>query len=301
MKLFSSYLFIHNLHWMNYSKILYGFLLTVLFYSCQKHIDAPAASSLPAQTILNVSYGSSTSQNMDVYLPAARTTAATKVLILVHGGSWNGGDKNDLTEYVDSFRKRMPDYAFFNINYRLATTPTTLFPTQETDVKAALQFIYDKAQEYVISQKFVLTGVSAGGHLALLQAYKYSSPVKVKAVISFFGPTDLIDMYNNPTNIFVKSALVAVVGKTPAQDSLLYANSSPINFINNASPPTLLLHGGLDPLVRPTQSAAVKTKLLAAGVINDYIFYPNEGHGWFGANLIDSFNKLQAFLQTHVN
>lgn len=286
---------------MNLSKLCSGFLITVLLYSCQKNVDVPEVSSLPQQNLSNVSYGSNALQNMDVYLPAGRTTSTTKVLILIHGGSWNSGDKAELTEFVDSFRRRMPEYAYFNINYRLANASTTLFPTQEIDVKAAVQFIYDKKQEYNISDKFVFTGVSAGAHLSSLLAYKYSSPVKPKAVVSFFAPSDLIDMYNNPLNPFIPIALSSVVGKTPAQDSLLYANSSPINFINNQSPPTILFHGGMDPLVRPSQSVAVKSKLQAAGVINDYVFYPNEAHGWFGSTLSDSFNKLQAFLQANVH
>ena len=41
-------------------------------------------------------------------------------------------------------KKRLPDYAIFNINYRLSTGISNLFPLQENDVKAALQFIFSK-------------------------------------------------------------------------------------------------------------------------------------------------------------
>ena len=92
------------------------------------------------------------------------------------------------------------------------------------------------------------------------------------------------------------------VGKTPSQDPTLYFNSSPINFITTASAmPTILLHGGADPLVNASQSVGVKNKLTTAGIINQYVFYPTEGHGWVGANLTDSFNKIQAFLAANVN
>lgn len=108
-------------------------------------------------------------------------------------------------------------------------------------------------------------------------------------------------MYRKPLNPFIAQALASAVGKTPTQDSLLYAHSSPINFVANTSSPTILLHGGFDPLVRPSQSATLKAKLDAAGVINQYVFYPAEGHGWFGTNLFDSFNKIEAFLRANVN
>jgi len=250
-------------------------------------------------TMLNVSYGTNSQQKMDVYLPATRSTTTTKVMIMIHGGAWNSGDKTDFNEYVDSLKKREPTYAIFNINYRLANV-SDLFPAQELDVRAAVDFIYNKRQEYKISDKFVLVGASAGAHLALLQGYKYSTPVKPKAIIDFFGPTDLVDMYNNPPNALVQPLLVAVTGVTPTANTL-YTQSSPINFISSQSPPTMILHGGTDIVVAPSQSVLLNTRLQTAGVIHQYFFYPTEGHGWVGANLSDSFNKIQAFLAANVN
>ena len=265
--------------------------------SCQKedsnNDDKPV-------TMLNVSYGSNAQQKMDVYLPVGRSTTSTKVIIMIHGGAWNSGDKSDFNEYVDSLKKREPTYAIFNLNYRLANPPD-LFPAQEQDIKAAVEFIYNKRSEYLISDKFVLIGASAGAHLALLQGYKYSTPIKPKVIIDFFGPTDLVDMYNNPPNPYVPPLLIAVTGSTPTMNNAVYTQSSPVNFISAQSPPTMILHGGVDIVVSPTQSALLNTKLAAAGVIHQYIFYPTEGHSWVGANLVDSFNKIQAFLAAYVN
>ena len=270
-------------------------LFTLIFSSCKKDDDTEQDLSV---TMLNVSYGSNSQQKMDVYLPATRSTTDTKVMIMIHGGAWNSGDKVDFNEYVDSLKKREPTYAIFNINYRLANV-SDLFPAQELDIKAAVEFIYNKRQEYKISEKFVLVGASAGAHLASLQGYKYSTPVKPKAIIDFFGPTDLIDMYNNPPNALVQPLLVAVTGVTPTTNTL-YMQSSPINYITSQSPPTTILHGGTDIVVDPSQSVLLNTRLQTAGVIHQYFFYPTEGHGWVGANLSDSFNKIQAFLAANV-
>lgn len=267
--------------------------------SCSKNIDQTNTTVSP-KTMLNISYGSSPEQTMDIYLPENRSSSSTKYLIIIHGGGWNGGDKTDMTQYADTMRKRLPDYAVFNINYRLALG-SNLFPAQENDVKSAVQFIINNSAGYGISQKYALLGASAGAHLALLQGYKYTSQPNPKAIVSFFGPTDLIDMYNHPANPYVPGGLVSVIGKTPTQDSLLYANSSPINFVKSTSAPTIFLQGGADPLVSPTQATMLKTKIDAAGVVNQYVFYPGEGHGWFGANLYDSFNKIEAFLKANVN
>lgn len=278
-------------------KHLFFIAIAMIIISCQKAVESVDVS---AKTMLNVTYGSSTEQQMDIYLPANRSTTSTKVIIMIHGGGWNSGDRADVTQYADTMLKRLPDYAVFNINYRLALG-SNLFPAQENDVKSAIQFIINNAADYGTSQKFVLLGISAGAHLALLQGYKYASQINPKAVVSFFGPTDLIDMYRHPLNPLVAQGLAGVVGATPSQDSLLYANSSPINFVSSTSSPTILLQGGLDPLVSVSQPTMLKAKLDAAGVINQYVFYPNENHGWLGANLYDSFNKIEAFLKANVN
>src|SRR4030095_2792613 len=144
--------------------LLLLFIIT-LISSCKKD-DAPEEDT--SVTMLNISYGTNTQQKMDVYLPANRSTTITKVIIMIHGGGWNPGDKADFNEYVDSLKKREPSYAIFNINYRLANTPD-IFPAQELDVRAAVEFIYNKRSEYLISDKIALIGASAGAHLALLQ------------------------------------------------------------------------------------------------------------------------------------
>lgn len=281
---------------MKYLFIAAGLIL--YFSSCKKNDVVDPLSQ--AQTLLNVSYGSNNQQKMDIYLPANRSTATTKVMILIHGGGWNAGDKTDFNAYIDSLKKREPSYAIFNINYRLANAPD-IFPAQENDVKAAVEFIYNKRSEYGISDKFVLLGASAGGHLALLQGYKNTATVKPKAIIDFFGPTDLVEFYNNPPTPLVPLLLLGVTGGNPTTLATLYQQSSPVNFINNQSSPTLVLQGGLDIVVPKNQSDRLVTRLNISGVSHQYIVYPLEGHGWTGANLTDSFNKIQAFLSLHVN
>jgi len=282
-------------------KISACLLLLLLVIACRKS-EVPAPDVEEAEKILkDVFYGQQAAQKMDVYLPANRSTSSTKVIILIHGGGWNSGDKADLNPYVDSLRRREPSYAIFNINYRLFDGNTNRFPAQENDVKTAIEFIVNKSAEYKISNKIVLIGASAGAHLALLHAYKYASPVKIKAVVDFFGPADLISLYNNPPNPLVPLLLSAVTGHTPSGNNAIYYESSPLNYVNAASSPTIILQGGVDPVVPPVQSELLRNKLQAEGLAHQYVFYPLEGHGWTGSTLSDSFNKIQAFLALYVD
>ncbi len=250
-----------------------------------------------ALSLTNIAYGSDTKQKLDIYLPAERNAANTKLLVLIHGGGWNEGDKADFNLFITELQRRLPDYAIANINYRLFNNNQNKFPTQENDVKAAIDFLINKSVEYKISKKLALLGASAGAHLSLLQAYKYSDPVPIKAVISFFGPTELISLYNNPPGPTIPLLLSLVTGGTPLTIPSLYEQSSPYNFVTNTSCPTLVLQGGNDPLIPASQSVLLINQLTAKGVFNQYVYYPNEGHGWTGPNLDDSFNKIETFLK----
>jgi len=284
--------------------ILLPVLAILFFSSCNKSDDNGGGGTVAAKVITNESYGSDPMHKMDIYLPAGRTTTATKVLILVHGGGWVSGDKADFTQdLIDTLKKRIPDYAIFNINYRLGALPATnTFPAQELDVKAAVAFIHGNRANYLVSDKFVMMGASAGAHLSLLHAYKYPAPVKIKAVVDFFGPTDMIDMYNNP-GTYSPASIALLLNGTPTTNLPLYQQSSPMTYATTANAcPTIVLQGGFDPLVNATtQSQALITKLTTANVVNQYVLYPFLGHGgWDVATNTDAFNKIQVFLTANV-
>ena len=267
--------------------------------SCERSQGTSTNHYLSEKTLLNISYGDDSAQRMDIYLPAGRTLTATKAIVLIHGGGWNGGNKSDFNSYVDTFKRRLPDYAIFNINYRLVSN-NHLFPTQEKDVKSAIDFITDKAAEFQFdTSRIVLLGASAGGHLALLQAYKYKSP-RIKAVIDYFGPTDLTAMYEHPWHPLVTYALQMVTGTTPEDNPELYRQSSPMNFVTSKSTPTLIFHGGSDNVVDVSQSKELHAKLQQVGVVNDLVIYSNERHGWYGRNLTNSFDHVVSFLDKNV-
>ena len=91
----------------------------------------------------------------------------------------------------------------------------------------------------------------------------------------------------------------ALLGGTPSTNAALYQASSPINFVSARCPPTLILHGGADPLVPVSQSTALKATLESVNVPVQMVIYPTEGHGWLGANLSDSYGKIADFLKTY--
>lgn len=282
-------------------KYLLYILSLFVFAGCSKN-DVATKQSLKAESLSNVSYGGDPAQIMDVYLPAGRTTDSTCTIVIVHGGAWVSGDKSDFSGYISKVQQLFPGYAIANINYRLATAATNHFPTQENDMKAALDFLVQQSVDYHISEKFVLLGASAGGHMALLQAYKYASP-SVEAVVDFFGPADMTGLYEfYPEGSINRTGIQILMNGTPSDNATLYTQSSPIHFVSTQSAPTIIFHGTADDVVPVEQSEHLSEELTQAGVNNQLVTYPNVGHEiWSPTIMNDAFSKMQSFVKANVH
>lgn len=267
--------------------------------SCKK-TETVSDNAAQPQELKNVSYGPNAMQNMDVYLPAGRSATNTKAIILIHGGAWVGGDKSDMDSAVTAMKILLPDYAIFNINYRLAALPSAnLWPTQLNDVNTAIDFIVNRSAGYKFnSSKIVIGGASAGAHLALLKAYKQNSG-NIKAVVDMFGPTDMKDLYIKNSNY--QPLLTIFMGGTPISNPTVYDNASPLFAVNSNSVPTIILHGTADNVVPISESDSLNNRLASAGVVKQYEKYQFEGHGfWSAANSADAYAKIATFIKLNV-
>lgn len=268
--------------------------------ACKKSDTTTNTSSLPAEEIMNVSYGADAQQKMDIYLPQGRNTTDTKTIILLHGGAWSSGDKADLTATVQALRILLPDYAFFNVNYRLATTGSNLWPTQLNDLNTAFNFITSHADHYKYNvNKVAIGGASSGAHLAMLKAYGGNTG-NIKAVIDLFGPTDMTDLYNNSSGS-AQALLALFMSGTPASNPAAYTTASPLSLVNASAAPTIILHGTADNVVPIHQSDNLNDRLASFSVAKEYHKYPGEIHGtWSPSNTADAFAKVAAFVKLHV-
>ncbi len=247
----------------------------------------------------DVAFGNHISQKFDAHLPANRNEQTTKALILIHGGAWISGDKTDFDSTIRVLASQLPDYAFFNLNYRLANlSGDNKWPAQIDDINAAYSFIISKSGEYKFNpSKVVIGGASAGAHLALLKAYKFGTPPGIKAVVDLFGPTDMKGIYEYDANYaFLFNSFM---GGPPTANPAVYENASPLYQVSASVPPTLIFHGGKDMVVPIKQSDSLSARLQAVNVATEYYVYPNEGHSWYGPNLQDTYQKIIAFIKKH--
>ncbi|MCB0444794.1 MAG: alpha/beta hydrolase [Gelidibacter sp.] len=246
---------------------------------------------------LDVAYGTNLQQSYDIYLPEGRTNA-TKVIILINGGGWTTGDKSDMNAIKDMIRQDLPNYAIVNINYRLADENNQAYPMQINDITSVVNHLISHKSQYVISEDYGFIGVSAGAHLSLLWSYAFDPDHHSKMACSIVGPTNFTDpAYLNNTDPELQ-ALLEVYGVNPTTAFL--EEVSPYHQATASAPPTILFYGGQDPLVPVSQGTAMRDKLIELGVTNEFKLYPNGGHGWIGADLLDTWVRLSTFIQTNL-
>ncbi|MGB6268635.1 MAG: alpha/beta hydrolase [Olleya sp.] len=274
-------------------------LLIFSVFSCSENSNSNTVIIQPLaySEQLNVAYGDHERQVYDLYLPENRTLN-TKVLILVHGGGWTTGDKVDMNGFKDFIRLQLPDIAIVNINYRLADQDNLPFPMQINDITSVVNHLKTNSNNYVISNQLGFIGVSAGAHLSLLWSYAYDTENDINMVCSIVGPTNFTD----PAYLESQDPLLLGIINTFGIDTstTILESVSPYHQATATSAPTILFYGGMDPLIPTTQGTFMRDKLDLLGVTNQFILYPNEGHGWVGANLLDTSIKLKAFIELHL-
>jgi acetyl esterase/lipase len=230
---------------LKFKSIYFSTLLFLVFSSCIKEPVNPnnnnGTSNLTDTTMLNVSYGSHIRQVYDIYLPKNRDTN-TPVILMIHGGAWKAGQKEDFNYYRDLIKAKWNSVAIVNMNYRLASNTNNIHHNEIlADISSVVNSINSNQANYQISKKIGVIGASAGGQLAMIYAYKYNN--NIKCVGNIFGPSIINDWsWYNSTNIWLgvqmKDVLTEYVGQT--WDTTAYKAVSPYwNISPKPLPPML--------------------------------------------------------------
>jgi len=246
------------------------------FTACQS--DPPAPPDTATVILRNETYGPKPRNKMDVYLPKNRSEQ-TPFLILIHGGAWVAGDKADMNALQDSLLSR--GIVSASINYEYATA-TVHFENLMQDVATALEYCGQQAEDWNTREDgFMMGGMSAGAHMALLYAYQYDVPQQVAGLISAAGPTDLanVDYLNYSMLIGLLDEIEKLVGAqyivgqaVPAR----FSAASPLAHIRHV--PTLLLHGDNDLVVPYAHSTLLAEALEEAGYPHKLVTFNGANH-----------------------
>ena len=240
---------------------------------------------------------------LDLYQPT-NASAPTPTLIYIHGGGWTGGDRQA------AFFNTMPclemGWAVVNVSYRLARI--SLAPAAVEDCRCALRWVISKAKDYNFDvNKLVLTGNSAGGHLALTTGMLPASAgldrecpgnedLKVAAIVNWYGITDVGDLLDGPN---MKTYAVTWLSSLTNRYEIA-KRVSPLEYVRAGLPPILTIHGDADPTVPYSHGTRLHEALNKAGVPNQLLTIPGGKHGGFThEEKLKIFATIQQFLQKH--
>jgi acetyl esterase/lipase len=250
---------------------------------------------------------------MDVWRPEDQAPASNAALVYVYGGGFESGTREQWSPYFQHLTSQ--GITVFAMDYRLSTPAEPSWDKAAADVRCAVGWVHQNAEDYGIdAERVAISGGSAGGNLALLTAYSADSDTieascdvqdtSVRAVVDFYGPTDLTELYTGTPSAAVQDSLVQYLGGTPAEQPERYRDLSPVTYLDENSPPTLIIQGLRDTGVQPELSRDLADRLDGAGVAHELLLLPDTEHAFdaaFGslANQI-SQARITAFLQEHL-
>ncbi len=244
---------------------------------------------------------------LDLYVPevSSETDHARPLIIWIHGGGWQGGDK----ERCPAASFVAHGFVVASIQYRL--TDVAHWPAQIYDCKAAVRFLRASAGRFDIdADRIGVWGASAGGHLAAMLGETNGDVDKegavgdnlktsssVQAVCNWFGPTDLVKLAEgvkeSPDG--VPGLLTKFVNGPLAEKQDVLKDASPLTHVSKDDAPMYIMHGTDDTLVPLEQSTMLKEAFEKAGVKVALDVLPDSGHGNGQFMRIATLTKVKDF------
>lgn len=264
----------------------------------------------------NVRYGMADKDPliMDICAPTRRPPRAVAAFVLLHGGGWGGGSRQDMLSRARMLAQH--GYVAATVDYRLCDKHP--FPAQLEDCKAAVRFLRANATRYGLDPKRIgAWGCSAGGHLASMLGLtegvgefegdggSHSVSSGVQLVVDCYGPSDFKTWEAVNNKLGTDSDAQKLFGADVPDKNLKWQTdfalkndrnligffegkpderaewASPVTYAKSrgsASPPFLIVQGTTDVWVPMQQSILLANALDAAGGDVTVMLIPNMGH-----------------------
>jgi len=258
------------------------------------------------ERIADLSYRDGGSRaRLDIYRRRDVDLENAPVLVQVHGGGWTIGDKSQQGLILMN-RMAARGWVCVAMNYRLA--PKHPFPAQIEDVKRAIAWTREHIAAYGGDPSYlVITGGSAGGHLAALAALTPSvreyqpgfedADTTVSACVPFYGVYDMGGVTGDKAAVAMRDKFLAprVFRKHPEKHSEEFEKASPITHVAADAPDFFVIHGAHDGLVSVRQARAFVAKLreVSTGVVT-YLELPGTQHAFEVFSSIRSQQVIRA-------
>lgn len=255
-------------------------------FGADYQIEANVRYSLHPETVLDI---------VQARAPALKNRPG---VIVIHGGGWIQGNKERMLErFCLPFVEQ--GFVVANVEYRLAQSATA--PAAVSDVLQAAKWFRDRAADYKVDpNQIIVTGSSAGGHLAMMVGMAPESAglgpsIKIAAIVNFYGISDVSDQLEGP---HLQTYAVTWVPEQPDRMELA-KKLSPITYVRKGLPPMLSIHGDADPLVPYEQSVRLTKELKTAGDQAELITVPGGKHGFPPEEMSKLWPQIFKWLKKH--
>lgn len=290
-----------------FSVFIFGFYCT---FSANAQLSNAAAWASTVQNdfrvIPDITYRQANGVELKIDVYQSRNgEGPAPTFIYYHGGGWVGGNKEAnvlrLLPYLEQ------GWAAVNVQYRLGNV--SLAPAAVEDSLCALRWVVRNAEQYGFDpEKLVVSGNSAGGHLALTtgmipseagldrQCLGSETP-DVAAIVNWYGITDVGDLLSGVNE---KSYAVRWLGSQPNIYEIA-DRVSPLKYIRSDLPPIITIHGDADPIVPYDHAVQLHRGLDQAEIVNQLVTVPNGLHGGFPADeMLRIYGSIFSFLDDNV-
>jgi acetyl esterase/lipase len=224
--------------------------------------------------LLDVPYGPAPQQCLDLYLP--ERPAHDAFILLVHGGGWSVGDKEQYA--IVGERLAHEGWVVAITNYRLS--PAVQHPTHVEDVARAVAWCHAHAAHYGADpERLCILGHSSGAHLAALvaldPAYLAAHGLPTSTIRRVMG---LAGVAYDLDESYAVGMAAPFFGPVFGEDSTRWHQAAPVRYVTPSAPPFLLVHGLSDTEAPPSSTEAMAEALRAVGVEARLALLPGEGH-----------------------
>jgi len=223
----------------------------------------------------NIKYGASEAK-LDVYRP--ENGDGYPVLIFVHGGSWNSGEKELYAPVAQKFVPLgmvvvIPDYTLH---------PKVTYRAQTEEMAAAIAWTIENISQFGGDPKrIVVSGHSAGAQLTalaildpqFLNAHDHSAGT-LCGYIGVSGPYDINAQMAFERSKGNESKLLPAVFEGEKN----FASASATTHLQSNFPPALILHGDSDTTVPFSISQTFNDKLISIGGRSEFRVYEKTTH-----------------------
>lgn len=232
------------------------------------------------RTISNVTYGALAENQLDVLSPRFAVSRPLPVVLVFHGGRWQTGQRGDMT-YTVCHRYLRSGFLVVNVEYRLGSIPAAV-----EDARQALRWTINAIGGYGGDPgRVVVTGVSAGAHLAMLAGFREGTAA---AIVNFYGPANLGPL--------LESLGIRHLLPSGSRSSLAW-ELSPLTYVRRNTPPLFSVHGTADQTVPPEQTTLLTRAVRDVGGRASAFFIEGGRHGLTSHELDLAYERVFDFLR----